>query len=165
MSAERTRILPVQFRLATMLIIFTVLIFAVAVCVSEFKPGEVTIRTQDGAVVVSHHDIVIVDWEKQSFSVRDGTKSKLSTALNGLSTPFKLYVGEDIIYAGHLTTSLSSRGLDGPVINCWPSTPNNNVTIQWRYPASAPPVGADIRFSRRLYNSLWFAGKIERNGG
>lgn len=162
---------PFQFRFLTMLIVVTLICIGIGIYFQKNRPGQLSIRLLSGETLISHDDILFVDWDSQEFDLRKGLKSQLHKSLSGQGLiggiPFELCIGDEIIYAGRITSSFSSFGFEGYAIDLMPTSPaDDTIAIQWGYPVSPNlPHENDIRFKHRKYISLLMAGKLTKQDG
>ena len=155
-----------QFRLSSLLLLATLVAICVGFYLGAYRPGDISIRSTDGNVVLSEDDIVSVDWKTQTYELTNSGMAKLTQLRTGLSSPYEFCIDDDVVYTGNVTTPLSSFSLEGPVISVFPRTgTRNTITIDWGYPSSASPDRQDDpRFRHRIYTSLWLSGKLANDG-
>ena len=156
----------IQFRLSSLLLLATLAAICVAVYLGTYRPGDISIRSIDGDVILSEDDIVSVDWKTQTYELTSSGMAKLTQLRTGLSSPYQFCIDDDVIYTGNVTTPLSSFSVEGPVISVFPrARTKNRITIDWGYPSSVNPDRQDDpRFRHRIYTSLWLSGKLANDG-
>ncbi len=161
-----------RFRVLSLLILVTVIGIVLAVYMVLNKPGDVSIRTNFGEILIGHDDIQFVDWDEQRYYLRPGLKRKLSERFHkegGLigGVPFQFCIDDDTIFSGRLTSSISSFGFTDIAIDLLQASPNDDVIeLANGYPADpAPKRNADPRFRHRVYTSLWLDGKLNPTNG
>ena len=144
-----------QFSVATLL--FATLLAGLAVSIYLGNVGEVSFQDMNGRVVVSHDEILSVDWESQSYKLTDVAISRL-TEMNfsgfGLWSEFSLMIDDDLVASGNfVSAAAASMGRRSPVIRL-PTGPKHVDSIL----ILGDP---NPRDSDRLYKCLWLAGKLD----
>ena len=143
-----------RFTISTMLIATLVCALVIAVCLRNYGPGHVSIRI-NGAVAITHDEIVSVDWNSQSYTLTDNAHTRIANM--AWTTPpisdFSITVNEDVVSTGYYMSPLSSHiPTEGPVTYL---IDNPNVLRPTVIPKTPPAT-----FRSRLYTSLWMAGKL-----
>ena len=128
-------------------------------------PGKISIRSANGHTLVSHDDIIFVDWGTQTFQLN---KTGIDKLIMASDARFQFCVDENVIYIGSIISPLVSSIPPGPLIYC--SQFSTDFTIEGSNPVEIQffrgPLytDKDPRFRHRIYTSLWASGKLTNDG-
>lgn len=158
-----------RFRLLSLLILVSVIGITLGTYLAFYQPGNISIRTSSGEVLIDHDDIQFVDWDTQRYHLRPGLENELSERFHqegGLigGVPFQFCIDDDPIFTGRFTSPFSSLSFPDIAILLQPPGSQSDAVIEldWEYASSPPPERKlDPRFPHRLYTSLWLDGKLD----
>ena len=140
-----------QFSISIILVTTLCLAVALAFWRYTFGLGRISIRTADGATLVSHDEILSVDWDTRSYQLSDEANMRLAE-MHGLGLYFRyvIYVDDHVVSSGNFVSMYSSYIPFGP--NTYFPRKDDNKPIIMR----GNPVD-----NRTLHKSLWYSGKLD----
>ena len=159
-----------RFSLKSLMVVIALASFA-SICFKGYvdyrDSGRISIRLETGYEIVSHEDIVSVDWDSQTYLLSKGTKTLLyNTYFKGSPPdsylPFDFCVDEKVLYSGKLISQSLWLPELGAVIDIYPgSKDDNSISIAPCYPSQPVPKHLkDLRFQESLKRCLKYHRKL-----
>lgn len=161
------------------LLLATAVACVVALCplssLADEPSPEFSIRSTDDKVLLAADQIRSYDWKTHTLTLqpqaRDELVKQLRTDQIVSGIPFVVTVGEESIYKGIFTTTVSSRSFSSPVIvidaqSLEPKPREDELRIQLGYPTDNFFRGDDPRADERILHTLKANKKLaEAEGG
>ncbi len=133
-------------------------------------PPAVDLRTADGQVLIAANQIRAYNWEDHTLTLAPKVIDRLSTRLLrsrelASGVPFTLAVGGKPVYRGILTSVISSKSFNAPVVLIGFRAADeklapNQLRIQLGYPSADFFKGEDPRGDARVRKALRLTGKL-----